>query len=354
MPARYTEVAEELRRLCANLEKRGETRLPSEQELGRLCACSRQTVRSALAVLEREGLIEKRRGSGSYLASGQPRHDERIVLLVPDENEYLYPALIRELRQTFALRGFRLVCRSTQSLHARERRWLEEILAEPPAAVLLEPIGDRFPNPNEDRIRELEDAGIPLSYLFCAYEGVRAHPCVREADRDGAAQLAELLASAGYRRIGGFFRCDDSRGYERCAGLQSACAALGLELPERSLAWISAEDQRQLLDGGAEHLSIFLRRHWHGCDAVICQNDELAYPLLRELERRGLSVPEGLAVASFDNSYYAGAGSVGLTSLGHRPHALAAAAAEAVFSAMRGEESSPEPVPWLLVRRESA
>lgn len=354
MSARYSEVAEELRRLCANLEKRGETRLPSEEELSRLFSCSRQTVRSALSMLEREGLIVKKRGSGSYLAAGSARHDDRVMLLVPDENEYLYPALIRELRQLLAARGFRLVCRSTQGLHARERGLLDEILHEAPAAVLLEAISDRFPNPNEDRIREIEDAGIPLSYLFCAYEGTRVHPCVREADREGAVQLAELLASAGHRRIGGFFRCDDSRGYERCAGFLNACAALGLELPERCVAWISAEERRQLLDGGTELLRIFLRQHWHGCDALICQNDELAHPLLRELERSGLSVPESIAVASFDDSYYASVGKLGLTSLAHRPHALAEAAAEAVFCAVKGEERSPEPVPWLLVRRESA
>ena len=353
MPVRYSLVAEELRRLCGQLKKHGETRLPGEQELCRLYSCSRQTVRTALALLEREGLIVKKRGSGSYLADGRPRPDDRVVLLVADENEYIYPTLIRDLRPRLAAHGYRLVCRSTEGLHARERALLRELLSEPPAAVLLEPVGDRFPNPNEDLLRELTLAGIPLAFLFGAYEGMDAAPCVKEADREGAAQLVQLLAARGRRRIGGLFRCDDSRGFERCAGTMHSCAELGLESAERDFAWLSGEDRRQIVDGGGELLQHFLRRYWYDCSAVICQNDELAYHLLRELERMGRRVPEDLALVSFDDSYYASAGSVGITSLGHRPYALAEAAEQAVLAAVGGTGLSPAPVPWFVVERES-
>ena len=353
MSVRYSQVAEELRRLCAELRRQGERRLPSEQALCARCACSRQTVRAALALLEKEGLIVKKRGSGSYLAEGRPRRDARVVLLVPDENEYLYPALIRELRVLLAAQGLRLVCRCTEARRAREGELLRELLREPPAAVMLEAISNRFPNPNAPLLRELEEAGTALCYLFCAYEETGAAPCVREDDRAGAAQLVELLAAGGRRRIGGLFRCDDSRGYERCAGLLESCAALGLEDPEPGCAWLSAADERRILDGGRELLQLYIRQYWHDRDAIVCQNDALAYHLLRELERQDVPVPERLAVASFDDSYYAVAGRLGLTSLGHRVHAPAEAAARAILAALDGRSDSPEPLPWHLTRRES-
>ena len=353
MAVRYSLVAEELRRLCAQLKKQGESRLPSEQELCLRFSCSRQTVRAALALLERNGLIVKKRGSGSYLAEGRPRPDDRIVLLAPDENEYLYPALIRELRPRLAAHGWHLVCRSTGDRHARERVLLRELLDDPPAAVLLEPVANRFPNPNEDLLRSLEAAGVPLAYLFCAYENGPDAPCAAEADREGAAQLVQLLADHGRRRIGGLFRSDDSRGFERCAGVMQGCAELGLESSERDFAWLTGEDRRQIVDGGTELLRHFLRRYWYDCGAVICQNDELAYHLIRELERLGRRVPDDMAVVSFDDSYYATAGSVGITSLGHRPHALAEAAEQAVLAAVSGSALSPVPVPWFLTERAS-
>ena len=353
MSVRYGLVAEELRRLCAQLKKQGESRLPSEQALCLRFSCSRQTVRAALALLEQEGLIVKKRGSGSYLADGRPRQDGRVALLVPDESEYLYPALIRELRQRLAARGLRLDSQSTEGRHVRERVLLRELLEAPPAAVLLEPVGNRLPNPNADLIRELELAGVPLAFLFCAYETGAAAPCAAGADREGAAQLVQLLAARGHRRIGGLFRSDDGRGFERAAGLMESCSKLGLESSESDFAWLTGEDRRHIVEGGGELLRLFLRQYWYGCSAVICQNDELAYHLIRELQHLGRRVPDDLAVASFDDSYYATAGIVGISSLAHRPHALAEAAEQAVLAALDGTGQSPPPVPWFPVVRES-
>lgn len=75
-------------------------RLPSERELVQQFGCARMTVHRALRELEDEGLIERRQGSGSYVAQLHPisnllqvrdiheeiaerghRHDTRVVLV---------------------------------------------------------------------------------------------------------------------------------------------------------------------------------------------------------------------------------------------------------------------------------
>ena len=48
--------------------------------------------------------------------------------------------------------------------------------------------------------------------------------------------------------------------------------------------------------------------------AVICYNDEIAHLLIQKLLEQGLRVPEDVAVASFDNSFY--------SQVGPRPHYL--------------------------------
>ena len=48
------------------------TRLPSERELVQEFGCARMTVHRALRELEEEGLIERRQGSGSFVAELQP------------------------------------------------------------------------------------------------------------------------------------------------------------------------------------------------------------------------------------------------------------------------------------------
>ncbi len=56
-------------------------RLPAERELARRFACSMRTVRSALAILARQGLVERVQGSGTYVAERAGRISRTTGLL---------------------------------------------------------------------------------------------------------------------------------------------------------------------------------------------------------------------------------------------------------------------------------
>jgi len=71
-PLPYEEVKTSLRaRIAAGGWQPG-VRLPSERELVQQFGCARMTVHRALRELEDEGLIERRQGSGSYVAQLHP------------------------------------------------------------------------------------------------------------------------------------------------------------------------------------------------------------------------------------------------------------------------------------------
>lgn len=76
---RYREIAQALRReiarRCAPHEQ-----LPSEPDLARRFRAARETIRRALAELERDGLIYRRQGAGSFVA--EPRVDQDLDRLV--------------------------------------------------------------------------------------------------------------------------------------------------------------------------------------------------------------------------------------------------------------------------------
>jgi len=61
------------------------TRLPSERELVQQFGCARMTVRRALRELEEEGLIERRQGSGSFVAELHPISNLLRVRDIADE-----------------------------------------------------------------------------------------------------------------------------------------------------------------------------------------------------------------------------------------------------------------------------
>jgi GntR family transcriptional regulator len=75
----YLQLAEQIRtRIDDGLIKVGDA-LPSERELSQSGGISRVTVRKALDTLLREGLLSRKRGSGTYIA---PRIEQSAALLV--------------------------------------------------------------------------------------------------------------------------------------------------------------------------------------------------------------------------------------------------------------------------------
>ena len=54
-------------------------KLESENEISQYFGISRQTVRHALSVLEKKGVIESRQGSGSYILPGNGMEKQRKV-----------------------------------------------------------------------------------------------------------------------------------------------------------------------------------------------------------------------------------------------------------------------------------
>ena len=68
----YRQVADQMRSLIERGEFAPGSKLPAERELAELLAVSRPTVREALIVLEVEGFVHIRMGSGVYVAAPRP------------------------------------------------------------------------------------------------------------------------------------------------------------------------------------------------------------------------------------------------------------------------------------------
>jgi GntR family transcriptional repressor for pyruvate dehydrogenase complex len=67
---------ERLRSLLCEMPQTGEARLPTERALAETLGISRRSVRRAIEVLEAEGLVWRRQGSGTYAGPRPDLHDE--------------------------------------------------------------------------------------------------------------------------------------------------------------------------------------------------------------------------------------------------------------------------------------
>ena len=83
MSAKYITIANELRQQILSFKSVKARKLPTEQELCAKYHVSRQTVRSALLMLEEEHLINRIQGSGAYIIPQEEYiASKKIVLLL--------------------------------------------------------------------------------------------------------------------------------------------------------------------------------------------------------------------------------------------------------------------------------
>lgn len=353
MKTKYSLLAAELRRLCIQLRRSGQMRLPGEAELCSRYGTSRQTVRRALDLLEAEGLVLRMRGSGTYLAGGIPSRSLTVSVVTADADEYLYPRLLRDLRSGFSGSGLETESLVTGNLFSEERRILTGILERPPAAVLLEPVRSALPNPNLDLLRRIAAEGIPLVSLRAALPEMKNTPAVLEDNEGGARLLVRHLLEKGHRQLAGVFRQDEQAGPERCLGFVSEALQSGCPEAERHLFWYTAEDLADFRAGGTEPLLRFLRGRLRPCTAVVCHDDRIAELLIRCLLQAGLRVPGDLAVVSFDNSPLCRLSPVPVTSLSHERGRMGDAAVRTVLELLRGRQPGSELLGWRLRERQS-
>ena len=214
MHPKYQRIAQELELNIRSGQLRD--RLPTEAQLCARYGCSRQTIRSALALLEHQGMILRRQGSGAYVspAAGDSR---RIVLLLPDREEYTAPAQLQEAREAARQAGFTLTCLETGDDPAREAEHLSRLLRRPPGGIVLQPITDVLGTGNGPLLAQIREARIPLVYLNGRYD--THSPAVVTEDAPGAGLLATHLAAAGHRSIAAILKWDESRGLARYRGL---------------------------------------------------------------------------------------------------------------------------------------
>ena len=354
MPMKYQLLAERLREeLLRNSGQKG-YKLPTELELTRQYQLSRQTVRHALRLLEEEGLIQRRQGSGSYTTGLLPGTAPRQIAVVTSFlDDYIFPNILHDASEVFARQGYSTAVYATENRVSTEREILLRLLEEPVSGLLVEGSKTALPTPNEDLYQRLRQAGTPMVFLHGAYGELTGVPCVADDNYGGGYRLARHLTDQGHREIAGIFKSDDVQGPQRYHGAVSAIRDVGIPIRDGRFAWYDTEDRRHLLEEKDDRLlASFLQKRLEGASAVICYNDEIAFHLIRVLLAAGRRVPEEVSVVSLDNSYLSQIAPVPITSLSHRSR-MGQVAAEQMTNLLRGESAHSKNLEWELIVRGS-
>ncbi len=271
-------------------------RLPSERELGRRFQVQRNTIRQALAVLEREGHISTQDRRGSFIL---PQDEQTLggtfIVNIHRGSAPNLTALVEGITQVAEPGGFKVVRRSTNPLSDSTMIRVPEPESLPAgtAGLVLWP---HYPT-DVEKIRRLNER-VPVVLVDQRVMGISTD-CVHFDDVTGGKIVTRHLMELGHRRIA--FLADEvfaETVQGRWLGYALAFEEARIPRdPKLSLLY-------QLMD--AQIFAMTMRHLLSHPDsrptAVVCSNDLVAFGLLRFLHAEGLRVPEDIAVTGYGNS----------------------------------------------------
>lgn len=283
----------------------------SENELSDMFGLSRQTVRHAISVLEQENILRRIRGSGTYINEVQTGpHRNRIALIMTYLDGYIFPRTIQSVENILFKAGYTVQIAFTNNLIDRERMILQDILEKDEVAgVIVEATKSALPNPNLHFYKKLMERKIPVLFINCFYQSLQI-PHVSMNDKQAGRAATEYLIQKGHKKITGIFKLDDGQGHLRYSGFVEALSNAGLSCDESRIIWVDTVDTKDLFK-----IEDKIRERLKGCTALMCYNDEVAFGIMKVLDKLGIRVPEDLSIASIDDSELAVLGSIKLTSV---------------------------------------
>lgn len=355
MPSKYLFLANSLRALLKQHKTETGFRLPTEKELSAQYKVSRQTVRHALSVLEDEGLIVRRQGSGSYPSPTLLSSSTRIVAVVlPDTGSYLHSSAIRDIQTFFNSHNYMVRLFMTDYLFEREQEILRSLCKEPPAALLAKTFCTALPHITLSLYQEIAAKGTPVVF----WDGSPLKSDFVSINADffaGGYELSSYLINQQHQHIAGIFQKEEIESHEKFAGFIHALQEHDIPLDSRNIFWydsISYPYTKKTLEPSI-FPEEFLKWITLNCTSVLCHNDEAAYALIKALLQKNVPVPGNISVVSFDNSHLSELSPVRITSMSCEKEKPWSAAAQFLLQQLQGKEPVPPRLSWQLIKKDS-
>src|SRR5437879_3895060 len=237
-----------------------------------------------------EALLKETGYQPDPLARGlKTRQSFVLAMVIPDITNSLFAGIFKGLEEAAGERGFSVLLCNTDGDPKRERAHLETLRARRVAGVVL---ASSFLN--DPSVRWLKARGVP-HVLVNRYSDT-SHAFVGSDDVAGGRRATSHLIELGHRRVahlgGG---ADTSTGRLRSRGYRGALADAGLPA-DPALETVTGF----LEDPAAEAMDVMLDLP-DPPSAVFAGNDLVAAGALTAAQRRGLRVPDQLAVVGYND-----------------------------------------------------
>jgi LacI family transcriptional regulator len=323
------------------------TQLPTERDLARRFSVSMITVRGCVSELVRDGLLIRRQGRGTFVASRKPKATQLIMAIVPDLCDYFCAQIINGVQSVVVQAGYELITASSRDNAQTERTLLDRGFARGVEGMVIVTGRPSFANGYLVGNRVF----MPLVVVDSYNPSLHAD-CFYTNDVVGSYEVTRYLVERGYRRIGHLMGPKAHFLAElRVHGYRRAMREAGISVEN---SWIA--EGGVTADDGYRALTILLRQNL-SLDAVFAYNDLVAIGAMRAVGELGRRVPQDFGVAGYGNHSLAAYLHPPLTTVDPNLHEMGLKAATRLFQRIREEAGSndhrKEILPVRLVTGES-
>lgn len=283
---------------------------------------------------ELRGRIEGAIAELGYLPNRAARalaraRSDSVAVLIPSLSNTVFTELLEGVRHVLHAGGYRTLIGDTRYAPEEEENLLRAYLEHSPDGILITGF-DQTPATRQ----LLSRSRVPVVHMM-ELGPADTYSVGMEQFAAGYAITRHLL-ERGYRHIGFLGAQLDPRVLERLAGHRAALRAAGLDQAPIEVL----EPTPSSIGLGVALLERLLQQAPQ-CDAVFCCNDDLALGVLFECRRRGLRVPQQLAVAGFNDLAASAWTCPALTTVATPRYQIGHASATMLLQLMKGETPTP-------------
>ncbi len=254
-----------------------------------------------------------------------------IGVLIPSLTNGVFADYLKALHDAFLPAGFQVLVLNWRYEPEEEARAVATMLGQHPEAMILAGIDQ-----NDPVRRMLELARIPIVQTMELTDnpidiniGFSQHQAAYAATRH--------LLDLGHRRIGHLCARLDARARRRIGGFRRAMEEASID----PSACVAASPQPSTFALGARLFAELLART-PDLEAVFASNDDLALGTLFECHRRGMRVPEDMAIIGFNDLEICACCCPTLSSVATPRYEMGRQAAAIVTRIVRGDGERPD------------
>jgi LacI family gluconate utilization system Gnt-I transcriptional repressor len=269
-----------------------------------------------------------------------------IAVTIPSINNANFADTVRGLSEKLNVHGFQILLGYTNYDTEEEERLIEQLLRRRPQAIVV--TGGK----HTARARKLlENANVPVIETW----DVPAEPIghfVGFSNADAVRSMVDHFVASGYTRIAfiGGDASRDTRGSDRRLGFIAALRDHGLDASRLIDAGAPPISMRE----GANAMARLLAEH-PDTEAVICVSDLSAFGALTECQRRGVAVPERMAIGGFGDYEIGGISVPALTTIDAQARQIGERTGQLILDLLDDKQDVRHVtiVPQLIVRESS-